>query len=288
MVAWIENQGGEVEKSDSVDDLNPMVVKKCRYGMMMYNKWDQYVGRALDLYGEFSESEVDFFRAAIRPGMTVIDVGANIGCHSIAFGHFVGSGGQVIAVEPQRRVYQILVGNVALSNLSNIDVLHGALGAEEGILHVPAMNYEAEGNFGGVSLIESAHGSSEEVKVAALDSLDLQSCHFIKIDVEGAETLVIKGARQTIRTHSPIIYAENDRPAGSKELLSLLFEFDYRLYWHTPEMFNPKNFLGNQGNVFGSTVSLNVIALPSAMPQNLDGLREIKEADEWPWTLDHR
>ena len=112
----------------SSDPSNPVVVKACRYGMMMYNKNDRYIGRSLDLYGEFSEAEVAFFRAAIQPGMMVVDVGANIGCHSIAFARLVGPGGRVLAIEPQKQVYQMLVGNVALNHLSHVDTTHGGTG----------------------------------------------------------------------------------------------------------------------------------------------------------------
>ena len=63
-------------------------VKACRYGVMMYLPNDQYIGKSLDLYGEFSEDEIAIFRQIVRPGATVIDVGANIGCHTV-FSHNV-------------------------------------------------------------------------------------------------------------------------------------------------------------------------------------------------------
>ena len=269
-----------------IEASNPVVVKQCRYGTMMYNRNDRYVGRALELYGEFSEAEVAFFRAAIRPGMTVVDVGANIGCHSVAFAQLVGPTGRVLAIEPQKQVYQMLVGNVALNHLTHVDTMHGALGHERGTLQVPPVDYTAAGNFGAVSLSQSAGDGTEDVPVVTLDSLKLPKCDFIKIDVEGAETSVIRGATETIRTHAPTIYAENDRPERSAELLQQILDLDYRVYWHTPEMFNPDNFASHGENVFASLVSLNVIAIPRTTPQNLEGLREIQNADEWPWTLD--
>lgn len=272
---------------ENINSSNPIVVKECRYGTMMFNKNDRYVGRALELYGEFSEAEVAFFRAAIRPGMAVVDVGANIGCHSLAFARLVGPTGRVLAIEPQKQVYQMLVGNVALNHLTHIDTLHGAMGHEPGTLHVPPVDYEAAGNFGGVSLTQSAGEATEAVQVDTLDSLELPKCDFIKIDVEGAEASVMRGAAKTIRTHGPTIYAENDRQEGSAELLQHILDLDYRVYWHTPEMFNPDNFGSHGENVFESLVSLNVIALPRATPQNLEGLREIHKADEWPWTFDY-
>jgi hypothetical protein len=176
---------------------------------------------------------------------------------------------------------------VALNHLTHIDTLHGAMGHEPGTLHVPPVDYEAAGNFGGVSLTQSAGEATEAVQVDTLDSLELPKCDFIKIDVEGAEASVMRGAAKTIRTHGPTIYAENDRQEGSAELLQHILDLDYRVYWHTPEMFNPDNFGSHGENVFESLVSLNVIALPRTTPQNLEGLREIHKADEWPWTFDY-
>jgi hypothetical protein len=50
---------------------------------MMFHANDSYIGRSLDLYGEFSEGEIELFKQVVRPGMTVVDVGANIGAHTI-------------------------------------------------------------------------------------------------------------------------------------------------------------------------------------------------------------
>src|SRR5260370_1945855 len=60
-------------------------LKACRYGHMLYNIHDVYVGRSLDLYGEFSEGEVGLFRRLVKPGDLVLDVGANIGPHTLFF-----------------------------------------------------------------------------------------------------------------------------------------------------------------------------------------------------------
>ena len=60
-----------------------MRLKQCRHGPMLYSTKDIYIGRSLDLYGEFSEGEVHFFGQVLQPGMVAIDVGANIGCHTV-------------------------------------------------------------------------------------------------------------------------------------------------------------------------------------------------------------
>src|SRR4051794_21224650 len=95
-------------------DRPPVRLKACRHGAMMYFAGDQYVGRSFDLYGEFSEGETALFAQVLKPGMTAIDAGANIGAHTVYFAKAVGPEGRVHAFEPQRRVYYLLCGNVSL------------------------------------------------------------------------------------------------------------------------------------------------------------------------------
>ena len=57
------------------------VLKTCRHGLMVYNRNDAYIGRSLDLYGEFSQGETELFQQVVGIGDVVIEVGANIGTH---------------------------------------------------------------------------------------------------------------------------------------------------------------------------------------------------------------
>src|SRR5437773_2697778 len=88
-------------------------LKQCRHGMMLYNINDVYIGRSLDQYGEFSEGELDLFQQFVKPGQLILEVGANIGAHTVWLAQAVGSTGTVLAFEPQRIVYQALCANLA-------------------------------------------------------------------------------------------------------------------------------------------------------------------------------
>src|SRR5918993_5744771 len=114
-------------------------VKQCRHGRMMYNVNDQYIGRSLDLYGEYSEGEVDLFRQILRQGDLALDVGANIGVHTVPMARLVGERGSVLAIEPQRLAYQTLCGNVALNGLLNVWCHNVAVGDTRGSLVVPLL-----------------------------------------------------------------------------------------------------------------------------------------------------
>ncbi|PIW26223.1 MAG: FkbM family methyltransferase [Rhodospirillales bacterium CG15_BIG_FIL_POST_REV_8_21_14_020_66_15] len=237
-----------------------MRLKRCRHGALLFNIHDKYVGRSLDLYGEFSEGETALFRQVIRPGMVVCDIGANIGCHTVVMAAAVGPDGVVVAAEPQRPVFQTLCANVSMNGHMNVRAYHAAMGAAAGEIAVPLVRYDLEGNFGGLEL--GSHQGGERVPVMTLDSLPFGACHFIKIDVEGMEIDVLKGAARTIAKFQPVLYVENDRRDKSQALIEHLLAMDYRLYWHLPPLFNPGNFFANGDNVFGKIISRNMLGLP--------------------------
>ncbi len=252
-------------------------VKPCRYGTMLYFSGDSYVGRSLDLYGEFSEGEVRVFDQLLQPGMTAVDAGANIGCHTVFMAKKTGPAGRVHAFEPQRMIYQALVANLALNAIENTQAYHCAVGSGEGSVTVPHINYAKGGNFGGLALGQLDQG--EPVPLRSIDSLDLSACHFIKIDVEGMETDALKGAKQTLDEFKPYLYVENDRPDGSAELIETLFSAGYRLYWHKPELFNPENFYANTENVFDNLISRNMLCVPKSKQTQVRKMPEITSPD---------
>lgn len=251
-------------------------LKRCRHGAFLYNIHDKFIGRSLDLYGEFSEGEAAMFAQILKPGMVAMDVGANIGVHTVFMAQAVGSGGAVFAFEPQRVVHQLLCANLALNSLNNVMTWHAAVGPKAGTIIVPPIRYDLEGNFGGVALGD--HERGETVPVVALDALPLRSCHFIKIDVEGMEAQVLEGARQMIARLRPILYVENDRKEKSQALIEALFAMDYRLYWHNTPLFNPNNFFAKGENLFGNIVSRNMLCVPKESPTQVTNLPEITDA----------
>jgi len=249
-----------------------------RYGLMTYFPHDMYCGRSLDLYGEFSPGEAALFKQIVRPGMTVLDVGANIGIHTVLFAQLVGPQGRVVAYEPQRVVHQMLCANVMTNGLLNVQARHAAAGSKPDTLLVPPVNYNVEGNYGCLSLGQWTAG--ESVPVETIDSLNLPQCHFIKMDVEGMEVEALRGAVQTLKTKRPILYVENDRLDRSQALIQTIMDADYRLYWHVSHYYTEKNFFQNSENVFKGIVSSNMLCIPREVAMNVDGAREILSADE--------
>ena len=248
--------------------------KACRYGHMLYNVHDRYVGRSLDLYGEFSEGEVVLFRQLVKAGDIVVDVGANIGTHTVFFSQQVGPAGRVLAFEPQRIVFQTLCANLALNSVTNVWAYPDAVGAEQGELFVPVLDHRRENNFGGLSL--GAHADGEPVPVVTLDSLRVARCDLIKIDVEGMERAVLTGAANHVTRFRPVLYVENDRAERSADLIRLIDELGYAMYWHCPPLFNPQNYFGNPVNVFGDIVSANMVCVHRSAPIDVEGFRAVR------------
>lgn len=141
-------------------------------------------------------------------GSDIIDIGANNGHFTIEFAHYVGDKGLVHSFEPQRIVFQQLCGNVFLNGLDNVHTYNVALGEYEGQIGVEYPNYfnPEYVNFGDVHVGISEYG--ETVKLNALDNYEFKAVSIIKIDVQGFEPLVIKGATKTINKHRPYIFIE--------------------------------------------------------------------------------
>ncbi|MCB8876737.1 FkbM family methyltransferase [Acidisoma silvae] len=239
-----------------------------RFGLMLYPAGDTYIGPCLETYGEYSPEEAQIFSLLLKPGDSVLEVGANIGAHTLALSAFVGPAGRVHTIEPQRLVFQMLCANLALNNLSNVDARRLGLGAAPHTLWTSLTDMAAQGNFGGLPL---ASEGKEAIEIVTLDSLALTKLDLIKIDVEGMEDAVLHGGQETIRRLKPPIYIENDRAftgdAGAEtsvQLIRLIRDFGYRLWWHTPELTSRTNYRGVTTELFSRrTVSVNMICFPA-------------------------
>lgn len=252
-----------------------------RHGLFLYNQHDSYIGKSLAKYGEWSEGEIALFGQLVEAGDIVVEVGSNIGSHTVPLARRLGSSGRLYAFEPQRIIYQNLCANIALNSLTNVEAYQVALGETDGQILIPDINYTVDGNYGAVNLEQFKQG--QPVRLATLDqALNLPRLKLLKVDVEGMEAAMVRGARATIAKHLPYLYVENDRVEKSAELIELIQSFGYRLYWHLPQIFNPDNFAKDADNIFGNTASFNMFCVPFDCPRAITGMVEIKDPNFHP------
>jgi FkbM family methyltransferase len=147
----------------------------------------------------------DIYRKTILPGTVAVDIGANIGIHSLVIARCVGRNGQVYAYEPSRVICERFRENMSLNDVENVTLREVGVGAAANELHFQAFSKEFN-----IGLGKFAQNGSTKVQVVTLDS-DLrvsEPVSLIKIDVEGMELDVIRGAKRTLATHRPMLVME--------------------------------------------------------------------------------
>lgn len=271
---------------------------RARHGYLLYNRNDAVVSRLLESYGEYMESEVDVFRRFVSAGDVVLDVGANIGMHTLALARLVGPRGFLFSFEPQRLAFQTLCANVALNSLDNVHCVNAAVAESRARLSVSDPDPNVPGNFGGISLDQLTRSrSAAPVEQVALDDyLTVGQLKLIKIDVETMEAAVLRGARATLDRFKPVLYVENGYVTESPGLVSLLRECGYRCYWHLATYWAADNFFGNEERLYPVAFvdrgtehldavgfAVNMLCVHGSFDVPIQGLREIADPLEHPF-----
>lgn len=241
----------------------PLGIRNTAHGEMIFLPQDTYVGKSIACYGQYSEEEAEAFARLLKPGMTAVDVGANIGYFTVVMSKLLGPSGRTYAAEPQRLLFRILCANLAMNGCANASCFMVAAGRQAGAAWIPRLSYREERNYGGVAVGGAA---GVETRMIAIDDLQLNACHFIKVDVEGMEKQVLEGALQTIGQFQPLLWVENDRAETARELVDFIYSIGYDAYWQINALFNPGNFDGNHENVFGRLSSFNLLCKPASHP----------------------
>jgi FkbM family methyltransferase len=256
--------------------VSDVVIVSTRHGPMFALAGDAYVTRSLQVYGEYGHDEFDLFRQIVKPGMTVVEAGANIGAHSVMLARACAPA-PLFAFEPQQRVFQILCANLVMNGVANAVAFPDAVGAAAATASIPRIDYASSYNFGSVSVRKgAAHWNTDQpTRVVAIDDLGLPGCGFLKVDVEGFEAEVLRGAKATIARFRPALYVENDRDAQQAELIELIDSLGYTQYWHVAPLFNRDNFNGAPKDIFGGAVSLNMLCMPTESSLAISGFERI-------------
>ena len=197
-------------------------------------------GLALSIshYGTYEELEAKIMEEKIEMGNIVVDVGANIGLHTLNMARIVGNTGQVFAFEPDPSNFEILKKNVKINNYKNIILEQKAVGDKHGRTTL----YQSD-HPGKHRIFPQTEQAKSQVQVELtnldnyFDSDMIDKINFIKIDVEGLEFSVLKGMKNILKNSKKIkilfeFMPENTMEVGFTpiELLNYLTSNDFKLY----------------------------------------------------------
>nr|QBK88371.1 MAG: methyltransferase [Mimivirus LCMiAC01] len=201
---------------------------------MLLNPLDQYISRDLINIGTWESYLYPVFQKNIKKGGCVLDIGANIGCHSLIFSKLVGKEGNVHCFEPLHDLYFQLTYNLISNNCFNVTTYCNGVSDKPSSVFLTPLNLQKRDNFGARQLTGAKpvmdSNNTENIKIITIDSLNLASS-FIKIDAEGMEDKVLLGSKKTLEKHKPIILIEihqDDMKKLSKILDSLNYDIVQR------------------------------------------------------------
>jgi hypothetical protein len=166
----------------------------------------------------------------VKQGDFCVDCGANIGYHTVKMAQLTGPAGKVFAIEPVRTIFQQLNGNIFLNNIYNVSTFNVALGNMNEIIEMEPIDLTlSELNAGATKVGRGG----EKVMMVKLDDFKIPNLKFIKIDVQGCELELLKGAENTISNSRPIMFFETDEPylkhcgTTTEILLNYILSIDY-------------------------------------------------------------
>lgn len=246
------------------------VVIATEIGTFIINKNDLGVGWQLSEYGTYDPQELHIIKEIMRAlrgtrqNLVALDIGANIGIHSVILSKEVGEKGRVFAFEAQRIVFNMLAGNIALNSIGNVHCYHNAVSDSKGSINIPQFDYGKPLSFGSIEFggrqIEDIGQqprndpeNQELVSTVAVDELGLNQIDFIKIDVEGMEMNVLQGAEKSIARFRPFMLVEYLK-SDKNLLVQWLIQAGYDIY---------------------SGIGGNYLCVPKEFDSNISGLTKV-------------
>ncbi len=173
----------------------------------------------------------------INDGDFIIDVGTNYGTSLLQFANLIGGKGRVFGFEPDPTNFEICKQNIQINPFTNLYVENFGLGNKECDVNLVI---ETESNRGSSRISKNINGNEfQQIKIIRFDNWikekKIEKINLIKIDVEGYEMEVLKGAEQSIKKFKPILFIELDdknlklQNSSAKELISFLINLDYNI-----------------------------------------------------------
>lgn len=187
--------------------------------------------------GVYEEDLMGLINDIVKKGMTVIDLGAMIGLYTLKFSSLVGSSGHVYSFEPERSAADFLRKNVKINKCSNVTIIQKAVADKKGSREFVTSCSQGVGPVGGLLGSDHSRGALS-IDTVALDDffseLEWPSVDLIKMDIDGAETLALKGMKELSQRNPELRLVMEFDPrhmayagASSEDITGLLRELGF-------------------------------------------------------------
>jgi len=223
--------------------LNSVVIVK-RRGITWKLDLSEGIDFAIYLGGIYELKTIRAYRKLVKSGYAVVDIGSNIGVHTLYLAKCVGTMGRVISIEPTDFAFRKLKTNVSLNPglAQNISIIQAMLVADKNknvktslYSSWPLNRHDGEVHPIHGGRLKEAHNAQRATLDDIIQQIGVKNIDFIKIDVDGNECDVFKGAINTLRKYRPKIvmelapYVFDETDASLEELLSILDILKYRI-----------------------------------------------------------
>jgi FkbM family methyltransferase len=209
---------------------------RTRHGFLFNSHLDDWLGQYVYINGVYEPPTANLFTLLIKPGSTVLDIGANAGFFSLLSSVLVGAEGKVYAFEPIPSVRNRLTVNINLNKFSNIEVIAKAASDNNAFATI----HEGPEDHKGISSLRPLKNASQSITIEtiAIDTIatDIGKIDFVKIDIEGAELLALTGMERIIEQDHPTLVIEftdaylQSFGHSATKMADWLTQYGYRLF----------------------------------------------------------
>lgn len=222
----------------------------------------QFIDSQLYYFGNFEPKTILTIEKLVRSGDVAIDVGANIGYITMNLAIAVGETGKVVAFEPSSWAFDRLQGNIRLNNMDQVEPHRVAVGeiAKKDVKLILPCGYRLDGRDTAIEQVVDIWTLDDYVTESGIERL-----HFLKIDTDGMEAAITRGARRTLERFHPKILFElgpgglKERGESSDELLGTLSRLGYSFF--QPGSLRPFDRMKEVVGKLTGTQTINVVAL---------------------------
>jgi len=244
------------------NDYSRMVMSK--YGPMLFFKYDDPIGTCLTLYGEWAEQEFDVISQLVTPTTNCIDIGSNIGTHSVWLSKKCKNG-VVFSIEPQFYIFNFLTTNLMLNDCLNCFPLKAFISnVDSKFIGAPIMGPSSDKyNYGeyNINLCSKINDGipTQAIRLDDIEYMRKYDIGFIKMDCEGTETDVFTSGHNILTKNKPNLYIEHNGVNGHQSVVDILNEYGYNCYWHVYPKHNIDNHNKFNQNIYLHEHEMNLI-----------------------------